>query len=199
LRGRALLIIGDNQGACSCLEKLFAPSADGHAFIVRIWAFALANGIQLYFRWQPRESVEMFIADLHSKVADPSAWALRRDVVETIFARCESVAGERPSLDASADNLNTCCPVFISKEICPGAGYTDMFAHGGVMALSLCYINGDFSRMNDILRIIRKCPCSFNPPSSRPTLTSAPRAFGSALRARVRRGTAFGTLASGGE
>ena len=57
-------------------------------------------------------------------------------------------------MDASADHLSAKCVAFISRELCPGCAAVDMFVNGGLMAQHLCWINGDFSRMADIIYII---------------------------------------------
>ena len=155
LGGLGILVIGDNLGAATVLEKLYAPSAWAHGLVVQIWELALRNGTQLYFKWQRRSTEEMVIADDFSKMLDHSAWQLLQSVVDRLFARCLALTGESPTLDACADHENAKCALFISRELCPGSAAVDMFSNGGLMHQHLCYINPDFSKMEDVVRVIR--------------------------------------------
>lgn len=156
LKGLAIRYVGDNQGACSVLEAMYSPTPGIHALVVDIWEFVLERGMMLYSHWQPRDTDLMVLADRYSKVPDNSAWELADRYVTRIWQWCGQHYGCTPDLDASADHLNKKCDKFLSRELCPGTSGVDMFAHGGLMAQHLCWVNGNFSRMADILCLIAR-------------------------------------------
>ena len=120
LRGKSVLSLGDNQGACSVIEKMFAKDPNVHALVVLIWEVALTHGFMVRTQWMRWDTPFMMLADAFSKLADHIAWSLARNVVNTLFAWCRQVVGQEPTLDASADHMNHKCTAFIARELCPG-------------------------------------------------------------------------------
>ena len=100
LRGKRLLLVGDNQGAISDINKMGVkrdPAATG--WIRELWQTCHKEGVSLTARWRPREMLGM--ADELSKEPDAGDWSLCRQVEMELYIKMG-----RPTLDPMADQHN---------------------------------------------------------------------------------------------
>ena len=120
--------------------------------------------IEFSAEWQPRDTDLMRLADALGKdmAWDSSQWSLCPSEARRIqrrYARC--MDGRLPTIDGMADPENAKAPLFISRELTIGCAGVDFFANLGMMAgrtpageQHLVWLNGDFSRMTEILTAI---------------------------------------------
>ena len=164
LKGFTIRYLGDNEGLCSSLEK-WGSHTDGLTVeILILWDLLLKHGIEFQAEWRRRNTAELVHADWLGKegAVDPSSWELCRVESERIIRRCVALAGKRPTADGMADHFNTKADFFISRERSPGSAGVDFFEHATTLAgldprtgeKHLVWLNGDFSKMRQILLTI---------------------------------------------
>lgn len=136
--------------------------------VKRIHETAKTANVELQFEWHPRSTPNQAHADALSKLADNSQWALNPAVFTLhIAAHPLVMARGGITIDLFADNTNAKAPRFIARFWCPGCESVNSLGRPswalipGTTKRELCYINGDFSRMGDILaKVIRdKADC----------------------------------------
>ena len=161
LRGFTIRYLGDNEGLCSALEGWGAHTDRLSMEILMLWEMLLEAGIDFQAVWRSRETEELRHADWLGKegAVDPSSWALCQVEFTRIAARCQAITGRMPSADGMADHFNAKAAVFVSKERCPGSAGVDFFEQVAMLSgvclatgeKHLVWLNGDFSRMRQIL------------------------------------------------
>jgi hypothetical protein len=159
VKGKLLHYNGDNQAAMSNLSSM-TGNARIFPCVRQIWELAMQHDIMLAFSWHPREDEYQQAADHWSKITDNSQWALN----EGVFTRCIAndplvVVLGGITLDLFGDHTNAKAERFYSRHWCPGTLGVDSFLFPWAFNQTtgereLCYANGDFSRMGDILRKI---------------------------------------------
>ena len=164
LRGFTVRYLGDNEGLCFALEGWGAHTDRLSAEILELWELLLKFGIEFQAVWQPRTSPELKHADWLGKegAIDPSSWELCNAESTRIIKRCKAIIGRTPTADGMADHFNAKARVFFSKERCPGSAGVDFFEHTATLAgldedtgeKHLVWLNGDFSKMRQILLAI---------------------------------------------
>jgi hypothetical protein len=159
VKGRRLLYNGDSQ---PCIQSMATMSGCAAVYptVRRTYELALKADVELAFIWHPREEQMQQWADHWSKVVDNSQWMLN----DLIFHECidthplvTSLGGI--TLDPFADHLTSKCKRFYSRHWCPGTLGVNGINHPWALnqitgARELCYVNGDFSRMGEILNKI---------------------------------------------
>lgn len=156
-RGKLLRYEGDNQAAMEVLSRMAGNDAN-FPLVKDIYEQAKAADIELAFEWHPRHTPNQEEADALSKLVDNTQWALNPGVFNRYIANHPVVVARGGiTIDLSADNTNHKAPRFMSKFWCPGTEGVNCLTrpswakHPTTGARELCYINGDFSRMGEIL------------------------------------------------
>lgn len=156
VRGKTLHYNGDNQAAMSNLSSM-AGNTRLFPLVRQTWELAMQNDVMLAFTWHPREDEYQQAADHWSKITDNSQWALNNEVYDR-FIKYDSRVLELGgiTLDVFGDHTNAKAARFYSRHWCPGTlgvnGFLFPWAFNQVTGeRELCYVNGDFSRMGDIL------------------------------------------------
>jgi hypothetical protein len=119
LKGSAVLLEGDNQGAISAINNLRSPVAEINEVLQEIFGLCTEQGFDVVARWIPRE--DLTEADALSRLPDPSDWGLSRQELQRIFDHF----GVRPTLDLFASDVHHVADRFVSKFFTPGCVAVD--------------------------------------------------------------------------
>lgn len=147
----------DNQAAVAVLNGM-KGNPRNFPIVRAIWELARSFNIDIRAVWFPRETAAQVEADRLSKIPDNSEWALHDSVFESKVLTAVAMFGKTITLDPFASTHNAKAARFFSKYWCPGSAGVDAFMHkwavdehGNKM---FAYINGDFSRMGEIIQKI---------------------------------------------
>lgn len=171
--GRRLQYQGDNSAAMHVLSTM-AGNAANFPLVRQVWEAAKAADIELSFEWWPRETPTQVLADSLSKLTDNSQWLLNQSIYDSfVTANAHVQRAGGITVDLFADDLSAKVPRFMSRHWCPGTEGINAMSKGSwathpvTGARELSYINGDFSRMGDILAkvIADKADCVIVYPS----------------------------------
>lgn len=161
IKGRRLHYEGDNQAAMTVLAGMKGNDVN-FSLVRNIWEKAKAADVELSFEWHPRSEGRQQTADAWSKVEDNSQWALNQEVFDSMITNNHLVKAKGGiTIDQMADNTNAKAPRYRSRFYCPGTLGVNSFMYNWAVdeatgKRELSYINGDWSRMGDILaKVIR--------------------------------------------
>jgi hypothetical protein len=114
LKGSAVLLKGDNQGAISALNKLRSPIREINEVLRSVFHLCCNNGFDVVAQWIPQESLED--ADALSRLPDPSDWGLSTSEMRKVVNHF----GVHPTLDLFASNIHHVAERYVSKSFTPG-------------------------------------------------------------------------------
>lgn len=157
VRGCTLHYESDSQAGVATLTSM---AGNEHTFpwVRMTWELAKGHDVRLEFSWYPRKNQRQAAADAWSKKVDNSQWALNPQVFQQWVANHPLITSRGGlTIDVFADNSTCKVPRFYSRYWCPGTLGVNAFLHPWALNQvsgdrELCYINGDFSRMGEILR-----------------------------------------------
>jgi hypothetical protein len=157
-KGKRVVYGCDGQSAVAAYTNMSGNPAV-HAEVRELYELVLAADVQLDMQWHPREEELQAVADAWSKVTDNSQWGLNNDVYREYIDPGHPLVAARGgiTLDVFGDNVMAKCKRFYSRYAVPGSlgvdGMVQPWALDQVTGeRELCLVNGDFSRMGDILR-----------------------------------------------
>lgn len=122
IRGAAVLVIGDNQGAVAALNKFTSPAPDIAASLREIFELCSRLDFDIVAQWRPRE--ELAAEDALSRVPDASDWGLSAAVLGLIFE-----AFGVPHVDLFASDTWHVASVFVAPRYMPGCSAIDALSH----------------------------------------------------------------------
>ena len=120
-------LIIDNQGATRILsigsrvEALQRVAAE-------LFLWAVARGIRIFARWQPRECKEVDLCDWLSKLVDETAWSVDPELFKILDADPQFGGEQGHQVDLFAAEGNTQLDRFFSRFWCRRAEAADAFA-----------------------------------------------------------------------
>jgi hypothetical protein len=153
---RAVLYLTDSMNTATNVNRM-KGGAGIFEVVKEIWFMAMHYDIDLQVTWLPRDTPVMQAADAQSKLLDPSSWSLSQWHTELVMHTMG-----RPDLDTFADEQNAKAQHFFSWALCPGTAGIDGFVQPwrgdgtGLPIRPLCWVNGPFQRMPDILRKVKE-------------------------------------------
>ena len=170
LRGSTIVYIADNLGMAQILNNWWAQDEHLCSELELMYDMLAEYGVSFRAHWEYRTTGSMQIADALGKefAVDNSQWSLCNVETQRILSRYapqlvspQHPKGRRPTIDGMADPTNNKAELFISRELTPGCVGADFFRHLGLLSgrapdgeKHLVWINGDFSRMADIVAAI---------------------------------------------
>jgi hypothetical protein len=113
LRGSAVLVIGDNQGAVSALNKFNSTAPDVAASLRKIFELCSNLDFDVVAQWRPREELE--VEDALSRFPDVFDWGLAPVACRQII----QAFGRSPSVDVFASDLWHVTTAFIAPRFMP--------------------------------------------------------------------------------
>ena len=164
LQGKTLHYQSDNQATVWVLSTMSGNDTN-FPLVRKIWEQAKAADVHIVITWHPRESQLQVHADMLSKLADNSSWALNQHVFDNIASH--PIVAEKGgfTVDIFADNLNckvrsAGIPQFYSRAWCPGSRGVDCFlfpwhTNPSTGSQEFCFINGDFSQIGRIIAKVK--------------------------------------------
>lgn len=162
--GRTLCYECDNQATVAIVNGM---KGNEHNFplVRKLWELAKAHNVDVVTEWHPRSTQNQEVADWLSKLSDNSEWLLADWVYEQKVRTAVQMFGYDITQDVFASSTNAKVPRFFSRYWCPGTAGVDAFMQKWAVDQQgnkmFSYINGDFSRMGEILQKIRieQCNC----------------------------------------
>jgi hypothetical protein len=118
LRGAAVLVIGDNQGAVSAINKFNSTAPDVAAGLRGIFELCSNLDFDVVAQWKPRE--ELVLEDALSRFPDASDWGLSPAVRQEITQRFGY-----PSIDLFASDRWHVTTAFVAPRFMPGCVSVD--------------------------------------------------------------------------
>jgi hypothetical protein len=119
LKGAALLIEGDNQGAISAVNHLRSPVAEINEELQTIFRICCENGVDVVARWMPGENFSE--ADALLRLPDPTDWGLSQSEMQKIICQFQIC----PTLDLFASGSHHVAAKFVSRFFTPGCFAVD--------------------------------------------------------------------------
>jgi hypothetical protein len=119
LRGAAILIEGDNQGAISALNHLRSPVTEINEILKGVFNLCAQFKADVIGRWIPRE--QLTEADALSREPDSTDWGIAEEIFRSACARFECY----PSLDMFASDAHHTVRKFVSQFFSPGCAAVD--------------------------------------------------------------------------
>lgn len=119
IRGAAILLEGDDQGAISALNHFRSPIPEINQVLRGIFRLCCENQFDVVAKWIPRES--LVEADALSRLPDPSDWGLTASEQQKIFRHF----GRRPTVDIFASDAHHVADKFLSLYYTPGCFAVD--------------------------------------------------------------------------
>jgi hypothetical protein len=113
LKGSAVLVIGDNQGAVSALNQFRSSARDIAATLRIIFELCSSLDFDVIAQWKPRE--ELAREDALNRFPDASNWGLAPAVRDLISRRFGT-----PSIDLFASDLWHVAQSFVTPRFMPG-------------------------------------------------------------------------------
>jgi hypothetical protein len=121
LAGSSILVIGDNQGAVSCINNLRSPVAEINQALRELFAISSRLRCNVQAQWVSQE--ELAAAGALSREADASDWGLDRGLYGRICRKFNTV----PSVDLFASDTHHMTDEFFSKSCTPGCTDVDAY------------------------------------------------------------------------
>lgn len=118
LKGAAILVIGDNQGAVAALNKFSSTTPDIAASLREIFELCLSLDFDIIAQWRPREELQE--EDALSRVPDASDWGLSSKTLALIIKAFGS-----PHVDLFASDAWHVASVFVTPRYMPGCTAVD--------------------------------------------------------------------------
>jgi hypothetical protein len=118
LKGSAVLVIGDNQGAVAALNKFTSKTLDIASGLKKIFRLCSSWDFDVLAQWRPRKELEL--EDALSRIPDASDWGLAPTVRSAIFA-----AFEGPTVDLFASDTWHVAVIFITPHFTSGCAAVD--------------------------------------------------------------------------
>lgn len=119
VKGSAVLLRGDNQGAIMDLQKFKSPVPEIHQILEEVFRLCCQYDFDLVARWIPREELDE--ADALSRQPDGSDWALSPE----LFGQIQDFFGVRPTIDLFASDKCHLLEKFVSQFYTPGCCAVD--------------------------------------------------------------------------
>jgi hypothetical protein len=121
IRGAAVSLEGDNQGAISALNHFRSPNPGINQTLREVFHLCCDNNFDVVARWIPREDLSE--ADELSRRPDPSDWGLAKAEAERAFSHF----GIRPTIDLFASDIHHVVDRFVSHFYTPDCFAIDAF------------------------------------------------------------------------
>jgi hypothetical protein len=121
LMGSSIVIIGDNQGAVSCIINLRSPVADINQALQELFIISSRLHCDILARWVPRD--KLAAADALSREADPSDWGVEPGLYAMICRKFDTT----PMVDLFASDSHHTTEEFVSKFYTPGFSGVDAY------------------------------------------------------------------------
>jgi hypothetical protein len=119
LRGAAIQIEGDNQGAISALNHLRSPVTEINEVLKGVFNICAEFNADVIGKWVPRE--QLTAADALSREPDAMDWGIAKEIFEQACAKL----GCRPSIDMFASDVHHVVDKFVSQFFSPGCAAAD--------------------------------------------------------------------------
>lgn len=121
LRGSAILITGDNQGAVSCINNPRSPVQPINQALQRLFNITSALRCDVLAKWVPWEQLQE--ADDLSRAPDASDWGISTKLFGQICRRFDMV----PEVDLFGSDIHHTADIFVSRLYNPGCSAVDAF------------------------------------------------------------------------
>jgi hypothetical protein len=118
LKGSAILVIGDNQGAVAALNKFTSKAPDIASSLKEIFHLCSSLDFDIVAQWRPRKELEL--EDALSRVPDASDWGVAPTVRAAIFE-----AFGVPTADLFASGTWHVASTFVTPQFTPGCAAAD--------------------------------------------------------------------------